>query len=203
MIEIEVEDDSAHQEKSQEDPKHAAVTPKGIETQQAQEQGQEEVAVVASGGEAVGEAPAGAYQEPVEGRDASDELAVLRGAKALAVVVAARKVPHQVTQVHVVELVGGIVFDIAPEIGVAARPGSGIDVVVLVLAPHAGVEGGVLVAFAGHICLEARGRRGFALVDGRPGVGADGDDEVGREADEEEGKKQKVKTKRRTITFNL
>ena len=189
MVEVDVEDDAAHEEQRQESPEHSAVAPKGIETQQAQEQGQEEVAVVSGGGEAVGEASAGAYQEPVEGRDAGDELAVLWRAEALAVVVAARKVPHQVAQVHVVELVGGVVFDIAPEVGVAARPGGGIDVVVLVLAPHAGVEGGMLVALTGHIGLEALGSRRVALVDGCPCIGTDGDDEVGREAEEEETKK--------------
>ena len=119
VVEVDVEDDAAHEEQRQESPEHSAVAPKGIETQQAQEQGEEEVAVVAGGGEAVGEAFAGAHQEPVEGRDAGDELAVLRRAEALSVVVAAREVPHQVSQVHVGQLVRGVELHVTPKVRIA------------------------------------------------------------------------------------
>ena len=56
----------------------------------------------------------------------------------------------------------------------------------ITLAPHTGIEGGFGILIAGEIFLKILIGSGGALVDGRVGSGADGNDGVGGETEEEE-----------------
>jgi len=186
VVEVEGEDDTAHEEEGEDGPEGAAVGEEEVESEQAQQQGQEEVGVVGAGVEAGGRPGSGADQKAVDEGYAGDELAVWGRAVALAVVVAAAEVPHQIAEVHIGELVGAVVAQIAHQGGVAAAPVGGIEGVVLVVSPQAGVEGCFFVLVAGEVRLEGSWGGGVSFVDGGAGMGPDGYDKIGREADEEE-----------------
>ena len=63
---------------------------------------------MAAGVQTVGRSGTGSNKQAVDGRDACDELTVLRRTVALPVVVAPRKIPHEVAQIHVGELVRAV-----------------------------------------------------------------------------------------------
>ena len=94
MVEVEGKDDASHKEESEDSPEGFTPRGEGIEAEKTEEQGEEVVGVVGSGVKAFGWAGTCADKEAVDGWDARDELAVLRGAETLAVVVTAREVPH-------------------------------------------------------------------------------------------------------------
>ena len=94
MVEVERKDDASHKEECEDRPEGFTPRGEGIEAEETEEQGEEVVGVVGAGVKAFGWAGTCADKETVDGWDARNELAVLRGTETLAVVVASGEVPH-------------------------------------------------------------------------------------------------------------